>query len=97
MRASGVHHFLALLHHPNALGWPSLSGQMGGPSAPPRVDGGTHANTLKGTSVPHQMTFPVPALPARDTCHSPCHRGTSTGRSERPAEARRGCRGGGFG
>ena len=57
------------------------------PSAPRRAGGGAHANTLNGASVLQRMTCPVPGLPACDTCHSPCHRGTSTGRSKRPAEA----------
>ena len=97
IRAPSVHHCLALLDHPNALGLPSLSGQMGAPSAPPRADGGAHVNTLSGASVSQRMTCPVPALLARDTCHNPCHRGTSTGRSKRPAEAGGGVRGEGLG
>ena len=84
-RAPSEHHCLAHLDHPNALGWPSLSGHTGAPSAPPRADGGAHASTWRGVSV--SQTCPVPAMPARDTCHCPCLRGTSTGRSKRPAGA----------
>ena len=78
---------LALLDHPDALGWRSLSGQMGAPLAPPRAGGGAHVSTFHGASVWQRMTCPFPALPARDPCHRPCHQGTSIRRSGRPAGA----------
>ena len=79
IRVPSVHHCLALREHPDALRWPSLGGQTSAPSALPRAGGGARASTLNGASVLQRMTCHVPALPARVTCHRPCHRGTSTG------------------
>ena len=89
IKAPDVRHNLALLDHPNTLGWPSLSGHTGAPSSPPRADGGARASTWRAHPLSQRMTSPVPALLARDLCHCPCLPGTSTGGAQRPTGAAR--------
>ena len=66
IKAPGERHCLALLDRPNALGWPSVSRQMGAPSSPQPADGGAHASKWRADPVSQRMTSPLPALLGRD-------------------------------
>ena len=60
-RAPGAHHRVALPDHPDAHGWPSLSGQTSAPLAPPRASGGASASTFDCSIRIAALACPVPA------------------------------------
>ena len=83
MRAPCAHHCLALLHFPNAHGWPNKRRQMSAPSAPPGADGGAGASTINHCI--RTTTFGQPH--ARVTRVRPRYPGTRPSRLGRAAGA----------